>query len=282
MNGPTNIRPWHWLTILSLDAPAVALVWQDFFARVFMVELRPAHRLLLGMSVWLGYMADRWLDGRKLTAKTAVTARHRFAQRFSKPIAVAWIFVFIGAFLLAIATLTKREFIAGITLAAAVIGYLAACHQPSLLKQFGWLKEMAVSVLVSGGSAVFVFARCPTLTASHFVALLIFIVLCLLNCAVVSVWEQSVDTRQAQQSLAIRFGLKIGRVFKSGVAFLAVMIACAIFARSMPISRTALAAAITTAGALGLVQWGGGIDLETRHLLIDVTLLSPLILVPYL
>ncbi|MBI1177530.1 hypothetical protein GC207_08840 [bacterium] len=282
MNGPTNIRPWHWLTILSLDAPVVALVWQDFFARVFTVELRPAHRLLLGMSVWLGYMADRWLDGRKLTEKTAVTARHRFAQRFSKPIAVAWIFVFIGTFLLAIATLTKREFAVGIGLAATVIAYLAACHRQSLLKRFGWLKELAVSVLVSGGAAVFVFARSPTLTASHFITLFILIVLCLLNCAVVSVWEQGVDTRQAQQSLAIRFGLKIGRVFKSGVAFLAVMIGFAVFARSMPISRTALAAAITTVGALGLVQWGGAIDLETRHLLIDVTLLSPVLLIPFL
>lgn len=270
------------MTILSLDAPLVALVWQDFFARVFAVEISPAHRLLLGMSVWLGYMADRWLDGRKLAPGAAVTTRHRFAQQFSLPIAVGWVSVFLGTLVLAIAALNRGEFLSGVCLAVAVFAYLGACHRQGWLRRFGWLKEIAVAVLVSGGAAIFVFTRCPVLQAAHWIALLILIALCLLNCVVVSVWERSVDTRQCQPSLALRFGLQIERVFKLGIALLGAAIIASLAASWFVVSRTAMAASVTIVGSLALIRWGTTIELETRHLLIDVTLLSPLVLIPFL
>lgn len=53
-----------WPNLLSLDAPAVALVWQDFLARTFGIPLRMPARLVLGLTVWAIYLGDRLLDVR--------------------------------------------------------------------------------------------------------------------------------------------------------------------------------------------------------------------------
>ncbi len=281
MNPLRDIRPWHWLTILSLDAPLVSLVWQDCLARVFQVELFAIHRLALGLAVWLAYVADRWLDGRQLPAGGAVTARHEFARRFARPIAVAWVLVLVGTILLSLAGLARREFLAGLVLAAAVAGYLAACHRRELMKRMGWLKEFAVAGLISGGSVLFVFVRSSVLVPSLWLAAGCLFFLCLLNCAAVSVWERDIDRRQAQPSLAGRFALHSRQLRDLALPLLAVLIAGAVFAGEPSLRRVSLAGIVTTVGALGLIEFGGTIEPDSRRLLADATLLSPLLLLPF-
>jgi len=281
LRGSQHIRPWHWLTILSLDAPIVSVVWQDGLARVFQVELFAVHRVVLGFSVWLAYVADRWLDGRQLPAGGAVTARHAFAQRFARPIAVAWLLVFLGTVLLALAGLTQREFLAGLMLAAVVGGYLTACHVRGLLERFGWLKEFAVAALISGGAAIFVWMRSPAVTGVHGLATTILFLLCLLNCGAVSIWERTVDRRQGQPSLAGRFELQPPhmRIFALGLLVLTAVVAG--FATELPLRRVALVGMAATVGTLGLLAYGVPLDLDSRRLLADATLLSPLLLLPF-
>lgn len=281
LNALKSTRPWHWLTILSLDAPIVSLVWQDFFARLFHVELSAVSRAVLGLSVWLAYVADRWLDGRQLPAGGAVTARHAFAQRFSHPIATAWILVLAGTVLLAMTGLDRREIVAGLALAAAVFGYLGGCHRRGLRNRIGWLKEIAVSVLVSGGAAIFVLAPGPTIIGVHWVATGCLVLLCLLNCMAVSVWERAIDERQAQPSLARHFELQSGHLRGFALVVLAATGALALFAEESVLQRVALAAVFTTFGALGLIERGAWLDLDTRRLLADATLLSPLLFLPF-
>ena len=60
---PDRTAWWQWPTVLSLDAPAVALVWQIFFARLLGVPLQTHHHVMLGMVTWVVYAADRWMEG---------------------------------------------------------------------------------------------------------------------------------------------------------------------------------------------------------------------------
>ncbi len=53
---------WLWPNLLSLDAPVVALVWQDFLHRCYPSVLHAPDRLVLGLTVWAIYLADRLID----------------------------------------------------------------------------------------------------------------------------------------------------------------------------------------------------------------------------
>ncbi len=86
-------RWWQWPTILSLDAPAVSVVWQAALARVAGVELRWPHVAVLGATVWLAYVADRWIEGWRLQWPDIRTQRHQFYLRWRWPVALTWIVV---------------------------------------------------------------------------------------------------------------------------------------------------------------------------------------------
>jgi hypothetical protein len=47
---------------VSLDAPLVALVWQDFLARCYPHPLLFPARMVLVLTVWAIYIADRSLN----------------------------------------------------------------------------------------------------------------------------------------------------------------------------------------------------------------------------
>src|SRR5690606_18299410 len=105
-------RWWQWPTILSLDAPAVALVWQEEFARVGLVSIAWYHRFLLGLTVWLIYVADRWVEGLWQDAGKIRTPRHRFYVRYRWPIAA--LAAFAGIVLgggVALTCLNSREWL---------------------------------------------------------------------------------------------------------------------------------------------------------------------------
>src|SRR5882762_6223038 len=82
---------WQWPTILSLDAPAVALLWQWQLGRVAHVTLTWVHAFILGSGIWLAYAADRWLEGWRLQPDQVRTQRHWFYQRFRWPVAGVWL-----------------------------------------------------------------------------------------------------------------------------------------------------------------------------------------------
>src|ERR1700704_1719121 len=71
-------RFWLWPNLLSLDAPVVAVLWQILFARCFQVPVDALAALLLLLTVWLIYAADRILDARR---DECHSPRHEFYRR---------------------------------------------------------------------------------------------------------------------------------------------------------------------------------------------------------
>lgn len=275
MNGSRKTNLIAWVTILSLDAPLVALVWQAFFARLLDVSLPPAARLILVFTVWLAYVADRWLDGRQMPAGSAVTLRHRFAQRHARPIAVAWLLVFIGDVLLALIGLSRMELLKGVGMGAAVLLYLTLIHLPALRKPLGSVKELLVAALFSAGCLFFVAIRLPAVSQAVVICFFSLTGIALFNCLAVSAWERAEDARQTQSSMAIHWRIQPGTLGTILVILGMVFAVMAFLTVRQPLFWLAVAGMISTFGMRLLIR----LDLppEVRRLLADIALLSPLL-----
>src|SRR3982751_3419994 len=79
-----------WPNLLSLDAPVVAVLWQSLFARCFQVPFDASAALLLLLTVWLIYTADRMLDSQK---GEYCSPRHEFYRRRRRELLPLWIAV---------------------------------------------------------------------------------------------------------------------------------------------------------------------------------------------
>jgi hypothetical protein len=267
---------WLWPTILSLDAPAVALVWQALLARVVGVRLDAHQVVLLGLSVWLAYAADRWIEGWRLTPQTVRTQRHAFFLRWRWPAFAVWLMVLLGAVGLAIARLNSREWVASLGLLTATLVYLLS-HQ-LLHRHHPWRvpKEVCVAVIIALGAALYPAVQAPARVGELVIPLLLLSGLGLANCLLISVWDREVDAQHGQTSLALRFtwGHRLARGVLVGIAGLGAVL---VFTASGAMRELACCAT-ASAGLLSLLA------LTQRHLgrerarvLVDLGLLTPLV-----
>jgi hypothetical protein len=90
----------EYLNILSLDAPLVVLVWQEFFADMLEVELTYSNRIVFLLSVWLAYSADRILECVGARSGRKLFKRHLFFYQNYKQFVFVWGVVLIIAVLL--------------------------------------------------------------------------------------------------------------------------------------------------------------------------------------
>jgi hypothetical protein len=187
-----------WPNVLSLDAPVIAVVWQDAFARAFAVELGPAERVGLALAVWAIYATDRMVDGIRLGAPEAAAARHRFAHRHRVSLLVA-----VGAAVAALGVLAFRVppglLAAAAGLGAGVAGYFFWNHLAG--HRFGrtWAKELIVGCVFAAGCAL-----APWLAARQPADLLpvgVFALLGTANALFIARLEQFRDAARGERSL---------------------------------------------------------------------------------
>lgn len=191
----SRVAWWQVPTLLSLDAPVVALVWQLLVARATPSSFSWQAPVLLFASVWLVYVIDRCLDARKLTLRSAVTPRHRFYVRHARGFwcLAAGVLIFcVGVSV----TLEPRLLAIGISIALVSGLYLALVHRGNIPQYFP--KEVQIAVVFSLGVHV---ALSPW-GVHQLLSGMLFALLCFLNCAFIAFWERDADTQQDQRSLA--------------------------------------------------------------------------------
>lgn len=269
-----------WLTALSLDAPLVAVVWQETIARTAGIALSPTARLVLALGVWLGYMADRWLDARQMDASNISTLRHRFAKTQARPVAVAWMLVAIGTTMLAVAGLARRELVFGTIVGLATLAYLGAAHWRPARPWLGRGKELAIATLFTAGCASFPLAH--TTFGAIWVPTLTLAGLCWLNCVTVSLWDRPIDARQSQPSMAITWQLSPQRLQVAAIGLGMLLAAAGVVLWKHAHGVVAIAGAVAALGMFGLLRADARIPAEARRALVDATLLSPLLVWPWL
>jgi len=271
---------WQWPTVLSLDAPLVAVSWQALLARAAHAGTGVAEAVVLGCSVWLAYAADRWIEGRRVAPERIRTHRHRFYQRAAVPLAACWVLVFAADLAVSLTRLSVPEFRAGCVLLIPVLLYVLS-HQ-FLHRDRRWRapKELCVAGLFCGGVSVFIVSR-PGFESLPFCGpLALFTLLCFANCALISRWEREVDLSQGQVSLAVQFrhaGLPT-RLLPWTLATVALAAVVAARWTHQPDARTAAGCAAASALLMGGVdlaeaRWGR----RAARVLVDAALLTPLI-----
>ncbi|MFP4157867.1 MAG: hypothetical protein ACLFU4_09650 [Opitutales bacterium] len=190
-----SIRAWQWPNALGLDAAVIAAAWLGVFA----AQLRPpehpgaAAYLVLGLSVWLTYLADRLFDVNGRPADALLSARHRLTKKYSRSLWQVWGLLLAITVLIAVSSLHPFQLRAGCFL-------LVACLVYSLLNQL-WSKhffpkEIFVAVIFTAGTQVFL--SVPQLNLS----LLVFSLLCFMNCLAIAERERAVDAQLCVHSLA--------------------------------------------------------------------------------
>jgi hypothetical protein len=252
------VRPqfWLWPNLLSLDAPLVAVLWQTLFLRCLGAPVRWLPAALLFLTVWLIYVADRLLDTR---AKWPVTPRHAFYRRNFRSVLAVWISVLSGTAALVLWGLADPVLVRGVAMLGAVLLYLSAVHWlPSSAAWVG-LKEAAVAVLFALGSSLPAWGQIRS--AHDAMTVVLFSLLCWLNCMAIEQWEN---------------GLK-----RLPVAAIAAIIAVAgllLLYRDRPVL-----AAAESVSLFALVLLDGvhhKLSRDALRVLADVALLTPLVFLP--
>jgi hypothetical protein len=241
---------WLWPNVLSLDAPLIAVLWQDFLHRCYPSTLQPAGRVALGLTVWAIYLADRLLDVRH-PAKAGESTRHAFYRRHRTVALAGFGVILLADFLVTGLWLRHAVVSSGLIVAACVAAYLALFP---LKREIGG-KKPAAAVLFTAG--VFLIPWLGTLRPAEELALpaILFCATCFANLLMIQRWEQAEQARPAWILLVIILGL---RGFIKGLPW--------------------FGAITVSAAGLGTLAWTGDrLSANAKGVLADAALLTPLL-----
>lgn len=262
--GTAKIPLWLLPNLLSLDAPLIALLWQDVFARDTGVKLAAASRAALPLAVWLIYLADRLLDTRN-GMPPSLTARHSFSCACR-----GFCYLLAGAvatgLLINIWLLPRPVFENGFLVSCSVAMYLGIVHcLGGRLRS--WLpKEAAVGVIFAVGTALAPFTWALDGARLIFPALL-FGLLCWINSSAIEIWEGG--RADAVSSWAVRHM----KLMAAATCIVSVLVGLRF---GWP--HTAAALIISAIGYWAVADVHAELGTDMLRVAIDVPLLAPLLL----
>ena len=182
---------WLWPHLLSLDAPVVATTWQWWWAHAQGLRLPLSRFVILGLSVWLIYLADRLADAARAAPGEKLLERHTFCVRHRTLVSCLAGLAAVALAVTAPAVLPWHEFLAGLTLLGVAALYYWLIHFARPRARPHLPKEAVVGGMFALGSVLFVGCTLPPAVGCLLVGSVQFGVLCTLNCALISAWEQS-------------------------------------------------------------------------------------------
>ena len=267
--------PMLWLTVLSLDAPAVAVLWQLLFARAFNAQLSASTTILLALVVWLIYVADRVLDTLKPPVQDAEATRHAFYRRHLWAFLIPLCAGFAMAAWMSLTQLDARTFRDGLIILLAVGVYLLVVHWVS--PQRDWLpKEMLVGVLFALGTCFPVWEQMTDGVTTLVAAYVLFTALCWTNCAAIEYAEWNRLRRRL-------FGLPHPWTVWMGRHFMLLSVVAAALALCLMVSGFArpqwqlLTAELLSALLFALIRYKEeSLSIDQFRVLVDVALFTPI------
>ncbi len=187
-----DTRPWWlWPNLLSLDAPAVAVVWQSFLADAEGVDVPVAAIGALALVAWAIYLSDRWLDVRG--GRHRHTDRHRFAARNRWAIGGIAMLAMGAALIVAVTGLSESYLEVGGIVGVLFMAYFTVVHAVARRVNFKGFKEVSSGAVFAVGVAIPLIAGAPR-SCQAIAAIISFGGLCVLNCILISRWEETPGT----------------------------------------------------------------------------------------
>lgn len=147
-------RPWIWPTLLSIDAPVVAVLWLSLFARSLQLRVPAAVIAVLGLAVWLIYVADRILDSYREGDEAPLALRHRFYRAHRRLFALPFFATLLLTAWMACTQLDHAMLRNGFILALVVGAYFVVVHIARAKAQAWFPKELAVAALFAAGTCL--------------------------------------------------------------------------------------------------------------------------------
>lgn len=255
------LRHLKWLTILSLDAPLVALAWQALFAKTHQGSPSWEQRVILFAAVWLGYAADRWLDARREARPS--TERHRWHRRHSPLLVGVWAAILAGAVALSFWHLSAPDLAHGFGLVGATLVYTVFAQKGHSMRQYGAMKSLFVGALVAASASLFVFDWSMRDAPEYLRPIALSGAVFTLNSLYIRKWDGELERPSATLAMAW-----------TATLLLAVHIAVA-----LPQQRLiCYAAVLAMLGLKALDASRDSLSPSTRRTLADVVLVAPAIL----
>ncbi|HKQ88517.1 MAG TPA: hypothetical protein VJS43_17295 [Candidatus Acidoferrales bacterium] len=219
-----SVPPWLWWNILSLDAPAVAVVWALLFARASHVEVPAATTAALALVVWVIYLADRLFDGWSAIDSRLLKERHRFCQRHRVAVSTMGILGAVAGVWLAYKGLNAAEVRAGLILAGLVGAYMLCVHLGGSAASHLFPKEIAVGLLFAAGTALPIWSQPRAFSWDGLFSWLLFALICILNCVAIECWEDQVAVRNTEtaRSRLVNWAASRIAMFAAGTALLGI------------------------------------------------------------
>lgn len=262
------------LNLLCLDAPLVAVAWQWIFARSFGAHLTWPLRALLFLTAWLIYLGDRFADTMRLPVDAPQSERHRFCRDHMVGWWIAIVIIFVVDAGLALRSLDLQLLFLGGTLAVICALYLFL----NQLLGGRWrpvpMKEKAVGVLFAAGTTLAVVGQLPGLTISFAFAIILFAMLCTLNCLCIASWERELDTAQGKTSLLTGWPSAERALRPLGLFIVGVSLVLALVWRFAAPLWICLA---VSALLLNRLHAANSLPRDNRTALADLVLLTPLV-----
>jgi hypothetical protein len=182
-------RPWLWPALLSLDAPAIAVLWLLLFSGALGVRVPRTETAVLAMAVWLIYVADRILDSLRESEREPLAPRHWFYREYRAAFVAPFCAILLLAAWLAWTRLDERTLRGGVALAAMVAAYFGVVHLSGNRAQRWFPKEMAVALLFCAGTCLPIFVRLGGASSAEIAVFVAFVLVAWMNTALIEYTE---------------------------------------------------------------------------------------------
>lgn len=263
-----------WPNLLGLDSPAVAVAWQWLFARVFGADLPPVFHLILGLSVWCVYLADRLYDATRAPQTDGQTDRLRFTQQHFTALSVVALTVGTVNFFLILQHVPRPLMVTGLLTAGLLAIYYilrikASARLASILP-----REILCGMIFGLGSVIAPHAFLPPGGGSGFFpAALLLGLVCAASCTLISVWEKAEDIAGNDRSIATLPSKIIPHVSHVLTVLILLTVAMAFIGPW----RIYLAVAASALALRGMLRFERHFSQRALRVLADAVLLTPLI-----
>ena len=233
-------------------------------------------REALFLTAWLIYLVDRLADALSLQANSPRSARQQFCLRHKKLWLGLMAVVGLVDAAIVLLRLNRDILISGSCLSGIAAVYLAVNHAFSEVWEIIPLKEITIGFLFSAGTLLLLipnFAAIPSTVgrSSALLAMLLFAILCSLNCMSIAVWERDLDRDQRKHSIATRCpGIGVPMRALCILVAVAALLLVAATPSLLPIAMSLSVAAILLA-ILHFISVGR----DERIALADLVLLTP-------
>ena len=230
--------------------------------------------VITAFSVWLIYLADRWVDAFVRATTDHETASHVFSRKHGKIIGSVLLALVVFLSIFAPLCLTSTEFLRGAAMLVIASLYFWMTHRSS---QNTWMsfvpKEAAVGALFALGTVALVNFSDEFATLTLLAAVGSFAALCFLNCAFITRWERTGGDLRSRSSLLNAFPWLVNRLPTCGVALVIVSLAWSL----LSYKETWLPLAASAALLGWLDSRSGSLSPNALRVLADVVLLTPLL-----